>query len=198
MSIPDDLWDEARERFPGFESPSALVQEALRTAIADSRSRPAYAQPATDTATAAAIEEVRKRLSDDARDNYQTGYRQGVEFASRLSWEQLSWLESLAFDLRRAAEDLREGGSYWDSELTPKFLGLREAGLAIGIDVLARYLGKYADDDPASDASTWAPDDVVIEGMEQALQDMWVAVRETRPSSPPEVPGVGEVREADD
>ena len=130
VSIPDDLWDAARERFPGFESPSALVQEALRTAVADSTARPAYARRATDEATAVMIEEVRKRLTDDARTSYQAGYRQGVELASGLSWEQLSWLESFDFDLRHAAEDIREEGSHWDGELAPKFLGLREAGLA--------------------------------------------------------------------
>lgn len=178
VSVPDGLWDEVRDRLPKFDSPSALVQQVLRQAVDASKARAGYAQPADDLETAAALEVLHHRLTEEARSGYQKGYRQGVELASSLSWAQLSWLQSTDLDIKECAKALRlaEDGVFdFDPSDSPTYRnGLDGSEVIIDSDLFIPYLGSHVDE---SLDEPWVPDDTTVEGLEQALSDVWSAVR---------------------
>lgn len=88
VSVPDDLWEEARSVAAGPESSSAVVQEALRRWVTQARSGPGYAtNPPEDVL--GDMQEARERLSREARAEFGHGYAQGVQCARRLPWRAI-------------------------------------------------------------------------------------------------------------
>jgi hypothetical protein len=92
VSVPDDLWDEARSLAADAGSSSAVVQEALRRWVVQQRQRPAYATGPPDEVLDD-LREAHDRLVQEAKAEFQHGYTQGVQCARRLPWEAI---ESLA------------------------------------------------------------------------------------------------------
>lgn len=86
-SVPDELWGEAQAR-SRLDSPSAIVQEALRRAY----STPAG--PNVDSAVAgrssqARVAAIRDRLKQQVQELWERGYAAGLDLAEALSWEAL-------------------------------------------------------------------------------------------------------------
>jgi hypothetical protein len=85
VSVPDDLWEEARSIAADTKSSSAVIQEALRRWVAQTRRGPAYAtSPPEDVLDE--LHEARERLAREARVEFGHGYAQGVQCARRLPW----------------------------------------------------------------------------------------------------------------
>ena len=86
-SVPDELWGLAQAR-SRLDSPSAIVQEALRRAY----STPAG--PNVDSAVAgrssqARVAAIRDRLRRQVQELWERGYAAGLDLAEALSWEAL-------------------------------------------------------------------------------------------------------------
>ena len=85
VSVPDDLWEEARSIAADSESSSSVIQEALRRWVRQTRSGPGYAtSPPEDVV--GELQEARERLAREARAEFGHGYAQGVQCARRLPW----------------------------------------------------------------------------------------------------------------
>ena len=85
VSVPDDLWEEARSVAKDPESSSAVIQEALRRWATQARGGPGYAtSPPQDVLPD--LQEARERLAREARAEFGRGYTQGVQCARRLPW----------------------------------------------------------------------------------------------------------------
>lgn len=182
ISLPDDLWDRAREVLHTQTSPSAIVQEALRRAVSSGAARPEYADAARDEETRTVMTEVRTRLVKEARMSYQNGYRSGVALAQKLSWQELEWISSAPVDLcarAKAVLDLAQRQMVDDPQYIPGTEPM------IDPNVLGEYLGSLAH--PLLD---WTPEPVALEGIAAALTDIRSSVEytqiiiESSPSTP--------------
>ena len=168
ISVPDELWESARSVVAG-DSPSAVVQEALRRLTSEHAGGPSYAEtPAMDEELAASLATTRQRLLEEARELYQSGYRSGVELAGRLSWGELSWIVGQGVleaskSVSQTAYDIHMGG-----KLPPSACPMIEPKL------LGEYTGSHAD---FTGTVNWTPGRVAIEGMDRALRDVWEHVR---------------------
>ncbi len=169
VSVPDDLWSDLAT---GSNSPSQLVQDALRELqrhrrrgeerVVDLEARLASSDPEGDPA-APTVNSVLDRLTEEAADLMDTGYRMGVELAGKLSWLDLEALAEgsrLRDDLIRAVERdghfLGTGGDLRDviyQLLSDWQVGLDEDGEAI-------------------------PSTTLYAGMAAGLADIRVAIRE--------------------
>jgi hypothetical protein len=109
--LPEDL--SARVRARG-ESPSSLVQKALRQLLSEDRS-PTYAPPPSANKR---LGEAAANLAKQARDQYAAGYEAAVSRLPDLSWELLdTWAETgYSLVLDRKWFDQLEGQSDqgWD------------------------------------------------------------------------------------
>ncbi len=85
VSVPDDLWEEARSIAADPNSSSAVIQEGLRLWVAQTRSGPGYATSAPKDVLGD-LHEARERLAREARAEFENGYGQGVQCARRLPW----------------------------------------------------------------------------------------------------------------
>lgn len=165
ISVPDELWESARAVIMA-DSPSAVVQEALRRLSSDNAGGPGYAQPPVmDDELADALAIARARLLEEARSLYQDGYRRGVKLAGELNWGQLRQIvergvvaaaKSIAqqdYDVMTGRIELPPGARPW-----------------IEAKLLAKYVGSYAD---LTGSVNLTPSSVSIEGMDRALRDVW-------------------------
>lgn len=174
VSVPDDLWEAARTVIAG-DSPSGVVQEALRRVSSEQAGEPSYAEPpAMEGELAASLAATRERLLGEARGLYQAGYRKGVELASRLNWGQLSSIVgqgvvAAAKSIAQQRWDIHSGRVKLPSVAEP----VAEAKL------LAEFVGSYAD---FTDTVNWTPSPVTVEGMDHALREIWDQVRSPMPS----------------
>lgn len=100
VSVPDDLWNRARES-TDVEGASHLIQLALSSFVA---SRPAPFQADDDQVQAL------KRLADakriEAAALFQQGYAAGLELAAGWPFELIDWAAQLNFDLERLRDEL--------------------------------------------------------------------------------------------
>ena len=71
VSVPDDLWDRARA-VGGDQSPSHLVQSALRRLVADASKAPGYStEPPADAAEA--LQAASAKYAAEARNAFEIG-----------------------------------------------------------------------------------------------------------------------------
>ena len=85
VSVPDELWEEARSIAADSESSSAVIQEGLRRWVMQTRGGPRYATSAPEDVLGD-LQEARERLAREARAEFGHGYAQGVQSARRLPW----------------------------------------------------------------------------------------------------------------
>jgi hypothetical protein len=85
VSVPDELWEEARSIATDSESSSAVIQEGLRRWVTQTRSGPGYATSAPEDVLGD-LQEARERLAREARTEFAHGYGQAVQCARRLPW----------------------------------------------------------------------------------------------------------------
>jgi hypothetical protein len=173
VSVPDELWDRARTAVTE-DSPSAVIQAALRRLVDEGPARPAYSQaPVLDSELAQQRAATSARLQAEVRELYQLGYRNGIELASKLNWSKLSWIA-------------KTGGiaaSKSTVEMVHEFQNGNRAGLTkddkplIDPDLLVDYFGSYAD----MCGGGWTPADVTVEGTDRALRDVRAQVMASGP-----------------
>jgi hypothetical protein len=102
VSVPDQLWDEARSLAQNSTT-SAVVQEALRRWVDQTRPAGRHAEGLPEDVLAA-LHETQERLGQEAHMESKRGYVYGVQCAQRLPW----WaIENLAdryrFDVKKWA-----------------------------------------------------------------------------------------------
>ncbi|MGH3830078.1 MAG: hypothetical protein ACRDRS_06430 [Pseudonocardiaceae bacterium] len=167
ISVPDELWESARAVITA-DSPSAVVQEALRRLSSEDVGSPSYAQPPVmEDELAAALAATRERLLEEARSLYQDGYRRGVTLAGELDWWQLSKI--VAAGVVAVAKSIaQQGFDVLTGRIPP------EASPWIEAKLLAKYVGNHAD---YTGSVPWTPSPVTVEGMDRALRDVWELVR---------------------
>jgi hypothetical protein len=172
VSVPDELWDSVRKVI-NADSPSAVVQEALRRAAASPGAAPTYAEAPVDDELTKSMAAVRERMLVEARQLYQDGYRQGVELAGRLSWRELDWFapQGLVATAKLIAQQHIEIAM----DRAPE-----GAKPLIDRHLLIKYAGGYADQ---TGSVGWRPDRLTIEGLDRALRDMWEQLRSPHRSS---------------
>jgi len=190
--VPDELWAQAVSSQPGA-NPSQVVQAGLRL-LAPGGGRAGYAtDPPPEVA--AGVREAATRLREQATQLFIRGYRSGVRVGQAMSWQRLEsfveysqgdvrrWLNGHADEpfIRRPPEnpdDLDIEGTIWEhwDELTADHQGF--------IRVLDEEFGVS----PWSSPTRSVP---VLEGLKQALLDLWDATRRPEAESGLEAePGV--------
>src|ERR1035437_9251873 len=169
-SVPDEWWDRARAVVTE-DSPSAVIQAALRQLVGSGPSRPAYAQvPHIDAELAQQLAATRARLQDEVRDLYQRSYRQGLELAGELNWNELSVIaEKGGLATCKAVVD-------FDHNIQIGRAAPEGARPLIEPRILIRYFGAYAD---YTGSTPWNPSDVAIQGIDRALRDVLAEVTAT-------------------
>ncbi len=114
------------------------------------------------------LEAVRAQFASEAREEFGSGYRAGVEAAKSLSWHFLSDFAGEAFDLHRWLLSLEHA---WDLErrfgIRPGRTAFPNAGQA-----LAKALGALVNPD-----EDFYPPITYQEGFTQALRDIWESVQ---------------------
>lgn len=177
VSVPDELWEAARSAVDGRDSPSAVVQEGLsRLVEVEGRAKPYAAKPAMEGEVAAQAAAARARLLAGARELYQKGYREGIKIATELTVQQLQMLVrvGVAKATENAVEAVRLDQRYPDP-------GGRVKEPLMPLGMLVGYLGSIAD---PRDVTDWAPNELLLEGMDQAFRDLWDDVRADTSAAP--------------
>lgn len=98
--VPDELWDRAKANGPD-QNASQLVQDALRAYASGIAPKPAFARRPPDDAEAV-VSHLVPRLADEAESAYQTGYREGLDYASESPWSELEHLAECNWSAREA------------------------------------------------------------------------------------------------
>jgi hypothetical protein len=118
--LPDELADRLKT---DEGNASQVIQEALRRYLGDTDA-PAWAQVPDDAATLLAANSA--SLIEQARANYQDGYRAALKRLPDLGWETLSSFARSSFDLIRWLEGWRSGAAHQalngDSDKIAKWL----------------------------------------------------------------------------
>src|SRR5689334_21928321 len=103
-SVPDELWDEARS-LAQDSTTSAVIQEALRRWVNQSRPASQYAEGLPEDVVAA-LHQTRERLGEEAQMESKRGYVYGVQCAQRLPWWAIEDLaDDFRFDVRKWARN---------------------------------------------------------------------------------------------
>ncbi len=160
VSVPDELWMKACRRIDD-DSPSVVVQSALSRLVA-AAAADYQVRPVSDEISAA-LEAARARVVADAREMFQTGYRQGLELAAKLGYGQLEWI-------------VRTGGVEAAKDAASRGPNPGTLAAPIGCGLLVKYFGGYAD---PLDGVEWTPVRPTTEGIDAALHDVWQRVTET-------------------
>ncbi|MFC8717959.1 hypothetical protein [Kitasatospora sp. NPDC057198] len=93
VSVPDALLEQAQTLHPG-DSPSQLVQRSLTVLTADRENEPHRPDGAEISLVV-----VGERLRAAAREDYEEGYRAGLELAKQAPWDWLVWLNRRKYQL---------------------------------------------------------------------------------------------------
>lgn len=152
VSIPDELWEDARRHAGGEPKASQVVQSALRLYVAD---RPSEALAPKDLADPVRFQEVLAGLLDGYRAEYKRGYEDGLRFAELAGFEPLALIARHGFDL----------GDSWD------MLELPEGDETPGYWWLTAFFDEF-------DGVDGAPiNTVFLDGATRAVKDVWEAVK---------------------
>lgn len=154
VSVPDELWEEARAAAKGM-GPSELVQDALRRMVGD-RQLPYSGAPPADDKRLRRIHALKRAEVDEL---FRSGYEDGLRTAETYEWEFLDLAASFDFNLERLRlenERRSEIGVYWELEEILPNLGLRgrvyDEGLRRALrDAWQAVLSEERPEEPRSD-----------------------------------------------
>jgi hypothetical protein len=166
VSIPDDLWGEVSTVRSGL-NPSHLIQEALRLWVS-TQSLPAGYSTAAPVDVGNRLAALRERFANEAREEFEKGYRDALETADAFEWGDIDWLaENFHFNIKEWAHawadssvrgDLKGGKNGQDAR--------KESAL---FRVVPGLMPPFGDDYPE-------PSDVYLRGFAQAMRDIWLDV----------------------
>ncbi|MDA8201298.1 MAG: hypothetical protein M0Z49_00760 [Chloroflexi bacterium] len=159
--VPDDLWDAARVDHAD-QNPSSLVQRALRDLVGKRQAAPAFARAPSEEAAMTMIS-LAAQLSEQANREFQSGYREALEF---IDWLLQHRQEQAWVDLELLADQ------NWNVMAWIQ---------ASGDD--PSVIGFFEGKNPRYAALTGEPDMPVIsgahmDGFVDALRSLWTYVRE--------------------
>ncbi len=170
VSIPDDLWDEAKALGTDL-NPSHLVQEALRRWVEDASRKPSFSVDRPGDIEAD-FETARMRFAEEARTEFERAYRTAVQVAVKLPWREIEYLaEHYKFNVERWAKANRESALMADLGQIPEDW----APQTEVINALIEGLGGLAH--PTGD-EMWHPSPTYLKGFAQAMRDLWTSVTE--------------------
>jgi hypothetical protein len=112
VSVPDNLWSEVLAQSTVGDSPSAVVQDALRRATVR------ISEPAElDEEAATMFEQARQHVRESAQAMYAKGYKAGLRLARDLDWETLRSITETGVVAAHAAEEQRYSTAFAASRL---------------------------------------------------------------------------------
>jgi hypothetical protein len=171
VSVPDDLWSEARHIRPDL-NPSHLVQQALE-AWTSGRAAPPFLgsrPPDADAAFASA----RDRFAAGARSEFERGYRAALVAAEALEFGYLQSLASDRFDVVAWARGIGQTRVQADLGNIPKDWAPGPATINAIVDALGSLVPPFGDD-------AFEPSTPYLRGFAQAMRDLWEAAVEGAP-----------------
>lgn len=101
ISVPDQLWASAVEACRPETGPSLVVQRALTSLVGGASTRAEAPTLPKELERAAALH--REVLRARVRELFELGYLRGVQLATQISWEALSFLVKVG-DTRKVAQ----------------------------------------------------------------------------------------------
>lgn len=172
ISVPDDLWLRA-QNLSSEVSPSALVQEVLFSWVTDRELSAGYSTAAPpDVGTE--LESIGSRLSIEAREEFERGYRAGVSAAAKSPWWAIEALVAERFDVKDWAKRVRRWAEMADRR-EPGFE--LQAEDQVWINALIETLGDLVH---PWGGKEWIPPATYIRGFSRAMRDLWEMVEEGR------------------
>ena len=176
VSVPDPLWDAARESRPDL-NPSRLVQEALDSWV---RARSATPYPVGRPRQADAhFDAARARLVATARAEFERGYVAAVECAEILDWVYFDSLARGRFEVRSWAAGIASAAVQVDLGALPKEWGPAPATVRVLVQALGNIVSPFGDD-------MFTPSLPYVRGFAQAMRDLWTDAVEGRGGGPDE------------
>ena len=161
---PEDLWADAKKEAPDL-SPSQLFQSALRDLVEAHRARPEYAQLSDDLA--AARDETRSVVREQATEAYRVGYRLGLALAEELHWEAFSIFAEGGWNFDEWKKDVEDVDHLFHD---PEWDKVTDLELALDELVAGRDLPQAA----------LPPVGYIKDGLEDAARDVWEGLRAPR------------------
>ncbi len=193
--IPDDLLEQAQALWPSVNV-SKLIQRGLAQLVDDFQG-PIYADAGIDD-VAGELERLRAHFANEAKDEYQRGYRKALRAADSLSLRLLEELAENHHDLKRvlrpyvngALQDAMNSEPISSAQVTEllenrvkivplqsKDRASRTASPWSWLNRLAEDLGSMAD--PIGfDEFSFNPTRAFLRGYGDALHDVWSSVEE--------------------
>lgn len=169
ISIPDELWERARDVRPDL-NPSHLVQEALGDWVVPRRT-PGFAIERPDGAEAA-FRQARDRLASQAREEFINGYQAALTLAQELDWW---WIQDLArhlFDVEPWAKAIGESALASSMGTVPKEWGPEPGAFKALIRAVGSLVGSPFGDEKFSPSLPY------VRGFAQAMRLLWQEVAE--------------------
>lgn len=161
--VPDELWNEVREAFPG-EKVSEMMQRALRGLVNSTAASPALTRFPNDVRER--IETIKSRLEEDARAEYTAGYAGGLDVADELKLRHFTSLIEANFDVERWLKPYVEGAKYELRQGIQPAHWLNTAAGTLG------YLAAPVD----YDGYNFSPTTARLRGFRDALRDVTTVV----------------------
>lgn len=175
VSVPDDLWDQARDRSSDevAGAPSALVQEALRSYVSASAPESPRLKVVRPQGQDRNYKQALLKLAAQARLEAEKGYVAGVTLAEQLDWHDLEQLaEHYRFDVEAWARSYRAAAERYD--MRNQGIKIEPMNEARPREPLMRQLmvtlGNFAS---PHDMESWIPAPTYLRGLRQALAEVW-------------------------
>ncbi len=170
VSIPDDLWDEARALGKDL-NPSHLVQEGLRRWVEEAARKPGFSVDRPEDIEAD-FETARARFAEEARAEFERAYRKAVQVAAKLPWREIEFLaEHYKFNVERWAKATRESALMAMEGRIPKEWAPKDETVRAMIDGLGGLAHPVGDE-------MWQPSPTYLKGFTQGMRDLWTTVME--------------------
>jgi hypothetical protein len=193
--IPDDLLEQAQALLPSVNV-SKLIQRGLAQLVDDFQG-PIYADAGIDD-VAGELERLRAHFANEAKDEYQRGYRKALRAADSLSLRLLEELAENHHDLKRALRPYVNGALQDAMNFEPissaqvtellenrvKIVPLQSKDGASPTASPWSWLSRLAEDlgsmaDPVGvDEFSFNPTRAFLRGYGDALHDVWSSVEE--------------------
>ena len=176
VSVPEPLWDSARESRPDL-NPSRLVQEALDSWV---RTRSATPYPVGRPPEAdARFDAARARLTATARAEFERGYVAAVKCAETLDWDHFQSLARGRFEVRTWAANIASAAVQADLGAIPREWAPAPATVSLLLEALGSIVAPFGDD-------MFTPSVPYVRGFAQAVRDLWTDAVEGRGGRPDE------------
>lgn len=180
VSVPDDLWDQAKA-LGGDAQSSHLIQQALRRYVEDGGSKPAYSTSAPAD-IADALQTVQKRFAEEAREEFERGYRAAVTAFPKLQWSDIEFLaNTFRFDVKRWARnyrDIAEDVELRKGEMTPGYVSHYPPDVDVNVETVKALMEAIGGWVAPFDMAEWSPRPTYARGFTQAMRDLWRTINE--------------------